>query len=139
VSRWGEIFLGVIALATLVMAIGQVALMVTAGRLARRLARVADVLDHELKPLFAQLNAVARDASRAASLATAQVERADRLFGDLVSRFEATLNALQQAVAVPLRQGPALLAAFRAVMAVFRDFRGRGRGGRPDDEDALFI
>jgi hypothetical protein len=139
VSRWGEIFLGVIALATLVMAIGQVALMVAAGRVARRLGRVADVLDQELKPLFAQLNAVARDASRAASLATAQVERADKLFGDLVTRVEATLDALHQAVAVPLRQGPAMLAAFRAVMTVLRDFRGGRRGARHDDEDALFI
>ena len=138
-SLWGEIFLGVIAVATLVMAIGQVALMVAAGRMARRLGRLADVLDQELKPLFAQLNAVARDASRAASLATAQVERADRLFGDLLARFEATLDALQAAVAVPLRQGPALLAAFRAVMTVLRDFKAGRRGTRHDDEDALFI
>ena len=138
-SRSGEIFLGVIALATLVMAIGQVALMVTAGRLARRLGHLADLLDRELKPLFAQLNAVARDASRTASLATAQVERVDRVFGDLVNRLEATLNTLQQAAAVPLREGPALMAAFRAVMTAFRDFRAGRRGGRHDDEDALFI
>ena len=75
-SLWGEIFLGVIAVATLVMAIGQVALMVAAGRMARRVGRLADVLDQELKPLFAQLNAVARDASRAASLSAMKVPSA---------------------------------------------------------------
>ena len=138
-SFWGEVFLGVIAVATLVMAIGQVALMVTAGRLARRLGRLADVLDHEVKPLFVQLNALAREASRATSLATAQVERADKLFGDVVARFEAALDALQHAVAAPLRHGPAVLAAFRAVITVLRDFRAGRRSGRPDDEDALFI
>ena len=137
-SLWGEIFLGVIALATLTMAIGQVALFVAAGRLAKRVGRLADVVEHEIKPLFAQVNAIARDASRAASLAAAQVERADQVFGDLLGRLETTLNILQGVVALPARQGPALLAAVRAMMGVVRGRVGR-RGGRPDDEDALFI
>ena len=138
-SVWGEVFLGVIALATLVMAIGQVALFVAASRLARRVAGIADVLDRELKPLFAQLNGLVRDASRAATLAAAQVERADRLFADLASRLESTAALVQEAVAAPMRQGSAVMAAFRVAFNILRDVRSGRRRRRPDDEDALFI
>jgi hypothetical protein len=139
VSSWSEVFLGIIAIATLTIAIGQVALFVAAGRLAKKVGRLADTLDHELKPLFAQINAIARDASRAAALATAQVERADQLFGDLLTRFEAARTAVQEAVSIPLRHGPAFLAGYRAVMGVLRDFRAGRRRSRADDDDALFI
>ena len=61
----------------------QIGVLVAAGRLARRVERLLDQFDRELKPLFDHLNAIGRDASRAAALATAQVERADRLFTDL--------------------------------------------------------
>ena len=77
---WSEIFLGVIAVATLAMAIVLVGVLVAASRLARRVGRILDQLELELKPLFVHLNAIGRDASRAAALATAQVERVDRVF-----------------------------------------------------------
>lgn len=138
-SIWGEVFLGIIAAATLVMAIGMVGFVVVATRLIKRLISVTEVLERELTPLLSHVNAMARDASRAAALATAQVERVDRLFADLVVRVESSLNAFQDAVAAPLRQGPAFLSAFRAVFNILRDFRSGRRRSRSDDEDALFI
>ena len=68
-SVWSEAFLGIIAVATLVMAIVQIGLIVAAGRLARRIDRLADQIEHELKPLFVNINAIRRDASRAVALA----------------------------------------------------------------------
>ena len=85
VSVWAEVFLGIIALATLAMAIAQIGVLVAAGRLARRVGRLIDQVELELKPVFGHLNAIGRDASRAAALATAQVERVDRLFTDLTA------------------------------------------------------
>jgi hypothetical protein len=139
VSIWSEIFLGVIAVATLVMAIGQVIVAIVAGRLVRRLSEIADTIDKELKPLFAQIHAIVRDASRAAQLATAQVERADRLFADLVARFESVANLVQQGIAAPVKQGSAVLFAVRAALNVVKGFRAGRRQGRADEEDALFI
>jgi len=69
VSDRAEIFLGVIAAAALVTAIAQVGVLVAAGLLARRLERLTDRIDRELTPIFEQVNAIGRDASRAASLA----------------------------------------------------------------------
>ena len=136
---WGEVFLGIIAAATLVMAIGLVGFVVVTTRLIKRLISITEVFEREMTPLFAHLNAMARDASRAAALATAQVERADRLFADVVMRVETSLNAFQDAIAAPLRQGPAFLGALRTVFNILRDFRSGRRRSRSDDEDALFI
>jgi hypothetical protein len=139
VSVWPEVFLGIIAVATLAMAIVQIGLIVAAGRLARRVDRLADQVEHELKPLFVNINAIGRDASRAVALAAAQVERADKLFSDLVLRIEQTAATLQSTLVAPAREGRALLAALRAALSAVRQARGRARQGRGDDEDALFI
>jgi hypothetical protein len=139
VNGWSEVFLGLIALATLAIAVGQVGLMVAAGRALRRVERLADRVEADLKPIFGHLDAIGRDATRAATLATAQVERADRLFADLVVRVDDTLNALHTAVGSTAREGAALLAGFRAALGVLRDVRERRARTRAEDEDALFI
>jgi len=137
VSVWAEIFLGVIAVATLAMAIVLVGVLIAATRLARRVGRLLDQLELDLKPLFDHLNAIGRDASRAAALATAQVERVDRALNDLASRLDHTLRSFQAVLNGPVREGNAMLAAMAAVLRAMRS--GRARHARSDDEDALFI
>jgi hypothetical protein len=149
VSGWTDLFLGVIALATLATAIMQIGVLLAAGRLARRIERFVDHADQELKPIMGHLNAIGRDASRAASLATAQVERADRVIttqvervdrvlATLVDRLGETLDTIQTAVVRPAREGAALLAGLRAALGIISERGGRPRS-RADDEKALFI
>lgn len=138
-TDWAEVFLGVIAAATLVTAIGQIGVLVAAGRLARRIQRLTDKVERELTPLFEHVNAIGRDASRAASLATAQVERVDRLFADLAARLERLMNTVQEAAGGTVREGAALLAGFRAALRVIRDTRAAKARARAEDEDGLFI
>lgn len=135
-SVWSEIFLGIIAVATLAMAIVLVGVFVAAGRLARRVGRILDQLEPEVKLLFDHLNAIGRDASRAAALATAQVERVDRVFNDLAQRLDQTLRSFQGILDGPAREGRAILTA---LAAAFRAMRGRRSRARSEDEDALFI
>ena len=136
-----EVFLGIIALATLAMAILQIGMIVAAGRVARRLERLAQQIEQDLRPLMSHLQAIGRDATRAASLATAQVERADKLFADIVVRIEKALDSVQSTLGAPAREGRAVMAAFRAAFQALRDLRqgARARRSRGDDEDALFI
>jgi hypothetical protein len=137
---WRDVFLGVIAVATLAMAIAQVGVIIAAGLMARRVGRIVDQLEREVKPLFGHLNAIGADASRAVALATAQVERADRLLADVAVRVEQTLNLVQASIGAPAREGRAMMGAFRAAMQALREMRrGRARKGRGDDEDPLFI
>jgi hypothetical protein len=45
---------------------------------------------------------------------------------------------VQSSIVAPAREGRAMMSAFKAALQVLRDLR-RGRQGRGDDEDALFI
>lgn len=139
-TLWSQIFLGVIAVATLTTAIVQVGVLIAAGRVARRIDRLVDRLDHDLRPTFDHINAIARDASHAVALATAQVERADRLFTDLAQRVEETVSTVQNHIVAPAREGKALVSALRAAFGVLREARRHARARhRAEDEDALFI
>ena len=63
-----DVFLGVIAVAVLVMAAIQVAAVVVAVRLARRVDRFADRVGQDIRPIVASLQALTADAARATSL-----------------------------------------------------------------------
>ena len=137
---WRDVFLGVIAVATLAIAVAQIGVIIAAGLVARRVGRMVDQLERDVKPLFGHLNAIGSDASRAVALATAQVERADKLFSDVAVRIEQTLNVVQASISVPAREGRAMMGAVRAALQAIRELRtGRTRQGRGDDEDPLFI
>ena len=138
-TSWTDVFLGVIAVATLLTAVAQVAVIVVAGRAARRVAHLAEQFERDMKPLFGHLDAIGRDASRAAALAAVQVERADQLFADVATRVEQTLSSVQSTVFSPVREGRAVLSAFRAAMQAIKEMRHNGRHARGDDDDALFI
>jgi hypothetical protein len=139
VTDRAEIFLGIIAVATLAMALAQIGVVVVAGLAARRVTRLAESVEQQLKPIFGHLDAIGRDAARAATLATAQVERADQLFGDVVVRIDQALNSVQASIETPAREGRALLSALRAAMQAIRELRQNRRQPRGEDEDALFI
>jgi len=137
VSPWAVTFLGVIAAATLAMAIVLVGALIAAARLARQVGRILDQLEVELRPLFDHMNAIGRDASRAAALATAQVERVDRALNDLAQRLDLSLRTFQAILNGPVREGQAIVTAMVAGLRALRG--GRARHARGDDEDALFI
>lgn len=136
-----EVFLGIIALATFAIALAQVGVVIVAGMAARRVARLAETVEKELKPVFGHLEAIGREATRAAALTTMQVERVDKLFGDVAVRLDQALDNVQSSIAAPVREGRALMSAFRAALQAIREMRhnGRSRSGRGEDEDALFI
>jgi hypothetical protein len=136
-----DVFLGIIAVAVALMAAIQVAAIIVAARLAKRVDRLADQIEQDIRPVFKNLHVMSAEAARAASMAAVQVERADRLFVELAQRVDVTLNTLQHRVLGPAREGAALLAGLRAALDVFRDRResGRRRPSAVEEEDALFI
>ena len=139
-----DVWLAVIALAVAVMAAIQVAAIVLGLRLARRVDQLTSDIEREVRPLIKNLTAMTVEASRAVTLATAQVERADRLFGDLVVTAERTMAVASQLIGGPAKNGFALLSAARAAFSAFRDLRNASRRRQayksaPDDEESLFI
>ena len=140
-STWATVFLGVIAVATLITAVLQVVLLVAGFSLVRRVSRFVDFIEVEVKPIIGHIDSIARDASRAAGLALAQVERADQLLSNAVQQIEQTLATIQSLIVGALREGNALMMGVRAVMAAIRGFQRRQttRRRRAEDDEALFI
>lgn len=140
----GELFLGIIAFAVLLMALIQVGAIYAGIRLAKRVDQIATQLDQDIKPLLTNLTALTGEAARTAALAAKQVERFDQVFADLTSRVDQTVAAAQAFVTGPARQG---LAIFSGVSALVNSLRGlreasrRRQASRPvvDEEESLFI
>ena len=143
-TETGEIFLGIIAVAVLIMALIQIAAIFAGMRLAKRVDQLATQIDQDIKPLIANLTALSSEAARAASLAAKQAERLDRMFAEAMQRVDATLAAAQAFVTGPARQGMAIMAGVKAVIDSFQGFREASRrrsAARPavEEEESLFI
>jgi hypothetical protein len=140
VTGWSEVFLGVIAAATVVMAAIQVGLIVALLRAMRQAQQTLQSVQQEVKPLLAKATEVAGEASRTAALATIQAEKVDRLLTDLARRVEETATIVQHAIVTPAREGMALVAGLKAGLAALRGFREmRERRRQAEEEDPLFI
>jgi predicted PurR-regulated permease PerM len=135
-----DVWLGIIAVAVLVMAVIQVAAIVFAMSAARRIGQVADRLEQNLNPVVSNLQTITSEAARMTTLAAAQVERADRMFTDLGRRAEQVMAAVPTLLG-PAGKGLAFLNGIKAALAAIHELRRSSRRGaaHPDDEDALFI
>lgn len=146
-----ELFLGLIALAVLAMAIGQVVAAVLAVRIARQLGESVRRLEQDIRPIVANVQAMSADAARAAAKATVQVEKAERLLNDASKRVEDTMSVVQRTILGPARDSMAIIQGIRAAISAFRDLSARSKR-RPsppvpvavpdpgaDDDHASFI
>jgi len=144
VTETGELFLGIIAFAMLVMALIQVGAIFAGLRLAKRVDQIATQLDRDIKPILANLTTISNEATRTAALAAKQVERFDQVFAELAQRVDTTLAAAQSFVTGPAKQGVAIFAGVSALIDSFRGLREASRrrqASRPvvDEEESLFI
>ena len=138
---WPVVFLGAIAVATLIMAIIQVGAIIAVLRLAKQAQQAIQSVHQEVRPLIARATAMADEASRTVALATVQAQKVDRLVTDLSRRIDETSEVLQQAIITPAREGLAMVAAVKAGLVALRGRRElHPRDGRhAEEEDPLFI
>lgn len=140
-----DVWLAIIAVAVVVMAAIQVGAIVLGLRLAKRVDQLSTQLENELRPLVQNLNGITQEAQRAVRLATAQVERADRLFGDLAVSAERTIALAAQVVGGPAQKGMALFSAAKVALSAFRELRETSRRRQAsravvvEDDESLFI
>lgn len=139
-NDWSNLFLGTIAVATLIMALVQIGVIVVASRVARQAQQTLNAVSSEIRPLIAKATAVADEASRTAALASLQMQKIDSLITDLSRRVDETTTIVQQAIVTPAREGIAILAAVKAGLAAIRGLGDVRRGSsRAEEEDPLFI
>src|SRR5258708_28327782 len=121
------------------MAIVQIGVLIAAGRAARGVGQFVDDAERELKPIISHLNAITRDASKAAALAVIQVERLDQMWNQVGSKLEQTLSSALSVFLGPARQGRALFLGFQAIMGALRHFRSqRQPSNGKEEDDCLF-
>jgi hypothetical protein len=135
-----EVFMGIIAVAVLVIAVVQVAVAILALRATKQLGHLTAKLEQDIRPIVANLQAITAEAARATAIAAVQVERADKLFADLAARVEDTIASVQHTVAGAARGGT-WLTGIKAAIAALRDLRAPAprRPSHAEEEDALFI
>lgn len=135
-----NVLLGVIAFAVVVMAVVQVAAIVFAISAARRIGAAAARLERDLGPLMQNLEVLTADAARATSLTVSQMERADRLFGDVTHRLDTLLSFVPSVLGAG--KGVAFLGGLKAVFGAIREIRrvsrSRKRPARAHDDDRSF-
>lgn len=143
-----DLFLGIIAVAVVVMAIVQVAAIVFAARAARSVGEAVSRLERDMQPIVANLRTMSADVARATTAATVQVERMQKTLDVVLDRVDTasarvdqTLQAIQIGILAPAREGFSILQAIKSFFAPSRrPSRGpRQRAAPGDDEDALFI
>ena len=95
VNDWSGLFLGVIALATLMMASIQIGALVFAARLGRQLQQLAATVQNDIRPLIARRQSHCRRGAKTAAIATAQAQKIDRLMTDVSRRVDETSSIVQ--------------------------------------------
>ena len=149
-ESWGVVFLGLIALASLVQAGLLIALALAGMRLARRVDALNARLDRELGPALENLTRVSRAAAEIADLATLQARRVDLLLADTIDKIEETTGVIQQFVVRPLKPIGGIFAFLRGIQRGLEVYTqlGRGAPGPPrahrrrshtEDDEHLFI
>lgn len=123
----GVVFLGIIALSSLVQAVFLIGLARGGKRLARRLDELQDRVDREIKPGLDSLSRMTRNLAEVSDLAVLQARRVDHLLADTVDKVEEATTMLRRFVLRPL--GPltdilAFLKGLRRGLEVYRQLRG---------------
>jgi hypothetical protein len=144
-ESWGVLFLGIIALASVVQAGFLIGLVVYGRRLAQRVDALQVRLDREISPALENFNRVSRAAAEIADLATLQARRLDLLLADTIEKIEETTATVQQLVVRPLKPIGGIVAFLKGLQRGMDVYFRLGRGGVPrrrgrgEDDEHLFI
>jgi hypothetical protein len=149
-ESWGIVFLGIIALASVVQAGFLIGLVLAGTRLARRVDELSKRLDREVSPALENFTRVSRAAAEISDLAVLQARRVDLMLADTIDKIEETTGLVQQFVVKPLKPVGGLLALLRGVqkgVEVYLKLGNRApsvhavprRRGAHEDDEHLFI
>jgi len=148
-ETWGVVFLGAIAVSSVVQAAFLVALALAGLRLTRRLDALQAQLDQQIAPTLKSLEQISRNATEVSDLATGQARRLDRLLSDTLEKVEDTAAIVQRLVIRPLRPVSHIVAVLKGLQAgidVFLQLERRespppapSKGKTAEEDEHLFI
>jgi hypothetical protein len=126
-ESWAVVFLGVIAVGSLVQTVFIVALALAGKRLARRVDEMHDRFERELRPSLESISRMSRNLAEMSDLATLQARRIDGVLADIIDKVEDATGHLRRFLLRPL--GPladvaAVIKALRRGLDVYHRLRG---------------
>jgi len=141
------VFLGVIALSSLVQGAFLVFLGMSGLKLARRVGEVQKSIDREIRPALDNVHKITENLATVSAIATEQAQRVEMLVNDTVSRVEDAREHVRRAVARPLdsfRDVSAILKGLRRGFDVYQRLGGlqpksQGASRRYGEDEHLFI
>jgi len=143
----GVVFLGLIALSSLIQ--GALLVMLARGglRLSRRIQELQSRMETEIKPILDDVSAVSANVSQISDLAAVQAQRIQTLVADTTRKIEETREEIRGVLAHPaaaLGDVLAFLKGIRRGLEVYRqlggfDAQSKGAARRYADDEHLFI
>jgi hypothetical protein len=126
-----DVFLGVIAAAAGVMAIAQIAVLISALIAMRRMGEVLARVEAATGPLLDHVDNLVVDTTESIAAVRAQADRVERRAMDVLARTDQAVHRVQDYLLAPARQGIALAAGARALFGALggplsRAFRSTG-------------
>jgi hypothetical protein len=115
-----EVFLGVIAAATLLMALVQVGVVIAGIIAVKRLNEVVVRVEDAARPLLAHMDELVVDATESIAAVRGQVDRVERQAMYVLTRTDQAVQRVQTYLLAPAREGIALAAGARALVGAFR-------------------
>jgi hypothetical protein len=141
------IFLGVIALSSLIQAAFLIGLAREGRELSKRMLAIEQRFENEIRPTLQNLSRMSQNFAEVSDIIGAQARRVDLFMADTVDKLEQATTSLRDVVLRPL--GPlvditALLKGFRKGLEIYRRLGGidserKGAARRYQDDEHLFI
>ena len=116
-----EVFLGVIAVATLVMALIQVCLVIAGIIAVKRMYDMLLRVENTMKPVLAHVDELVMDATASVAAVRVQIDRVEQQAVQVLKRTDQAVQRVQDYLVAPAREGMALAAGARAVFGAFRE------------------
>jgi hypothetical protein len=147
-QTWAVVFLGIIALASVVQAGFLIRLALEGRKLSARVSELQGRVERELRPSLDNLSRVTRNLAEVSDLGVLQMRRVDGLLADTIEKVEETTAQVKQLVLkpiAPLVDLAAFLKGLRRGIEVYQTLRGfdrrerAARGGYADDDEHMFI
>jgi hypothetical protein len=115
-----EVFLGVIAVATLVMALVQLCVLVAGIIAVKRMHEVLARVEDAARPVLAHVDDLVVDATASIAAVRVQIDRVEQQAVHVLKRTDQAVQRVQDYLVAPAREGIALAAGARAVFGAFR-------------------
>jgi hypothetical protein len=146
-DRLAMLFLGLIALASLIQAAFLIVLASSARRVGRRVDELQQRLDRELRPSVESLVEVTRNVAELTTIAAFQGRRLDSLVARTMNRVDDDTTRMAEAVERPLSPLAGVMPVIRGLKTGFDVYRrlgglqarARGGGRQYIEDDQMFI